>query len=184
MERRRSPYAIPVLLAVCALLALLVYGVVQTSNGGEIDNELAEGNRPLAKTRPMRTLDGTGTVTLADFRGKVVMLNFWASWCKPCKEESPAIERAYRKYKRRGLVVIGADVDDLSEDARAFVSRYGLTYPIVRYTSEHATKDFGTRAFPETFIIDREGRIAALQRFQVDDKWLDDKIAPVIEERR
>ncbi|HEV7919073.1 MAG TPA: TlpA disulfide reductase family protein [Solirubrobacterales bacterium] len=184
MERRRSPFAIPVLFAVTALLALLVYGVVQTKGGGKIDEAIAEGKREPAKVRPVRLLDENRSTSLAEYRGKVVLLNFWASWCKPCQEESPAIERAYRRYKDKGFIVLGADVDDLSEDARAFVRKYKLSYPIMRYGSSNATKDFGTRAFPESFVIDRRGRVAALQRFQVDDKWLNENIAPVVAEQQ
>jgi cytochrome c biogenesis protein CcmG/thiol:disulfide interchange protein DsbE len=111
-----------------------------------------------------------------DYKGKVVLLNFWASWCEPCKAESPAIERAWRKYGKDGLVVLGADVDDLSSAANKFILQNNLTYPILRYSSVNATKDFGTKRMPETFIIGRDGNVVALMRLQVDDAWLNEVI--------
>ncbi|MBI5310418.1 MAG: TlpA family protein disulfide reductase [Actinobacteria bacterium] len=183
MRRKRSPFAIPVMLGVTALLALLIYGVAQKQGGDEFDKAVASGKREPAPVRTVRKLGSDDTTSLAEYRGKVVLLNFWASWCGPCKDESPAMERAYQRYKSRGFVVLGAGVDDLTKDAQAFVKRYGLTYPIVKYGSANATKDFGTRYMPESFVIDREGRVVALRRGQVDDKWLDDNIAPVVAEK-
>lgn len=183
MERKRSPFAIPVFIAVAALLALLTYGVVVKQGGNKYDNAVAEGERLPATVREVRVLGGDKTTSLEDYRGKVVLLNFWASWCEPCKAESPAIERAYKKYKDQGFVVLGADVDDLSKDAKQFISENKLTYPILRYSSSDATKDFGTKRMPESFVIDRDGNVVALQRFQVDDAWLEENIPPVLAEQ-
>lgn len=184
MERKRSPFAIPVFIAVAALLALLTYGVVVKQGGNEYDNAVASGERLPATVREVRVLNSDKTVSLEDYRGKVVLLNFWASWCEPCKDESPAIERAYKKYKDQGFVVLGADVDDLSSDANEFIKENNLTYPIVRYTSTDATKDFGTKRMPESFLIDREGNVVALQRYQIDDEWLEENIPPLLTEDR
>lgn len=183
MESKRSPWAYLVFVFVAALLALLVYGVAIKAGGNKYDNALAEGKRLPATVREVRVLNDDDTVSIADFRGKVVLLNFWASWCAPCKEEAPAIERAYAKYAKDGLVVLGADVDDLSSDANKFVIKYKITYPILRYTSSNATKDFGTKRMPESFVIDRAGNVAALQRFQVDDAWLNRVLPPVLAEK-
>lgn len=183
MERKRSPFAIPVFIAVAALLALLTYGVVVKQGGNKYDNAVAEGKRLPATVREVRVLGSDETTSLEDFRGKVVLLNFWASWCEPCKDESPAIERAYNKYKDQGFVVLGADVDDLSKDAKQFIAENKLTYPILRYSSSDATKDFGTKRMPESFVIDRNGNVVSLQRFQVDDAWLEENIPPVLAEQ-
>jgi cytochrome c biogenesis protein CcmG/thiol:disulfide interchange protein DsbE len=183
MESKRSPWTYVVFVGVAALLALLVYGVALKSGGNKYDNALAAGKRLPATVRPVRVLNDTGTKSIADYHGKVVVLNFWASWCEPCKAESPAIERAYSKYAKDGLVVLGADVDDLSKDANKFVIENKLTYPIIRYSSRDATKDFGTKRMPETFVIDRDGKVAALQRFQVDDEWLNTVLPQVLAER-
>ncbi|MBJ7355168.1 MAG: TlpA family protein disulfide reductase [Thermoleophilaceae bacterium] len=183
MESKRSPWTYVVFAGVAALLALLIYGVAIKSGGNKFDNALAAGERLPAPTRQVRVLNDTGTKSIEDFRGKVILLNFWASWCEPCKAESPAIERAYAKYAKDGLIVLGADVDDLSKDANQFIIENKLTYPIIRYSSANATKDFGTKRMPETFVIDREGNVAALQRFQVDDEWLNTVLPPILAER-
>jgi hypothetical protein len=81
-------------------------------------------------------------------------------------------------------VVVGADVDDLSTDANKFIKQYGLTYPVLRYTRADATKDYGTKQIPESFLIDRSGHVVALQRFEVDDKWLNEHIPPVLQEQQ
>ena len=94
------------------------------------------------------------------------------------------MERAYKKYKDRGFVVLGADVDDLSSEANKFIKQYGLTYPVLRYTRADATKDFGTKQLPESFLIDRRGRVVRLRRYQVDDKWLNTNIPAVLEEKQ
>lgn len=182
MQGKRSPYVIPVVLAIAALLALLVYGVAQQQGNHEIDQAVAAGKREPAPVRSVKRLGSAETASLADYRGTVVVLNFWASWCDPCKAESPALERAYRRYRNKGFVVLGAGVDDLTSDAQAFIRHYKLSYPQVKYGSENATKDFGTRYLPESFVIDRRGRIVALQRYQVDDKWLNKNIPPVLAE--
>ncbi len=182
MKRKRSPFAIPIFIAVAALLALLTYGVVVKQGGNKYDNALVEGKRLPATVREVRVLNDDRTASIEDYRGKVVLLNFWASWCEPCKDESPAIERAYKKYKDQGFVVLGADVDDLSADANKFIVENKLTYPILRYSSADATKDFGTKRMPESFVIDRDGNVAALQRYQIDDAWLEQNVPPVLAE--
>jgi cytochrome c biogenesis protein CcmG/thiol:disulfide interchange protein DsbE len=184
MERKRSPYAIPVMLLVAALLALLVYGVAVKQGGNKYDNAVAAGQRLPATVRSSRVLNSDKTTSLADYRGKVVLLNFWASWCEPCRAESPAVQRAYARYRGQGLVVLGADVDDLSSDANKFIAENKLTYPILRYGSGNARRDFGTKQMPESFVIDRSGKVVNLQRYQVDDKWLNRNIPPVLAESR
>lgn len=182
MQRSRSPWTYVALAGLAALIALLVYGVAIKSGGNRYENALLEGRRLPAAQRQARLLGAEGTKSLGDYKGKVVLLNFWASWCQPCKEEAPAIERAHRKYAKDGLVVLGADVDDLSEDARSFIAENNLTYPSIRYSSADATKDFGTRRMPETFVIDRAGNVAALKRMQVDDAWLNEVLPPILKE--
>jgi cytochrome c biogenesis protein CcmG/thiol:disulfide interchange protein DsbE len=184
MERKRSPFAIPAMIVVAALLALLAYGVFVQKGGNKYDNAVAKGQRLPATVRESRVLNSSAKTSIAAYRGKVVLLNFWASWCEPCRAESPAMERAYKKYKDKGLVVLGADVDDLSTQANKFIKQYGLTYPILRYDRADATKDYGTKQIPESFLIDRNGNVVRMQRFQVDDKWLNANIPPVLGENQ
>lgn len=183
MESKRSPWTLAALALLAALIALLVYGVAIKTGGNKYDNALVAGKRLPAPERRVRLLNDPRSASLADYRGKVVLLNFWASWCEPCKQEAPAIERANRKYARQGLVVLGADVDDLSKDANEFIAENHLTYPTMRYSSSNATKDFGTKRMPETFVIDRQGNVAAIKRMQVDDAWLNSVLPKVLSER-
>jgi cytochrome c biogenesis protein CcmG/thiol:disulfide interchange protein DsbE len=112
-----------------------------------------------------------------------VVLNFWASWCEPCRRESPLLERWHRRLVERGGTVLGVDVLDVSADARAFARRYGLSYPMLRDKDGDALGRFGVVAYPETFAIDRRGRIAAVQRGPVDDAWMRRHVEPLLEER-
>src|SRR5215208_4416988 len=132
MRRLVSPVPIAVVLAVIALLALLAYGVSSTGTDASIEEAIASGERPRAPAITLPRLDGRGTGSLGDYRGRVVVLNYWASWCDPCRAESPLLERWHRRIARRGGTVLGIDVLDVTSDAQAFVRRYGLTYPMLR----------------------------------------------------
>ena len=96
---------------------------------------------------------------LSSLRGKAVVLNVWASWCVPCKEEAPFLEQVWQDKRERDVVVVGLDAKDFRADARKFAKRFGLTFPLV-YDGPGDTLDgFGVTGFPETFVIDREGRV-------------------------
>lgn len=167
---------------VFALVALLVYGVVAGGSDDSIDRAVQNGERPPAPVRSGLVIGGREQeqVSLAKFRGDVVALNFWASWCKPCEEEAPALERAYRRYRDQGFVVLGAAMDDLTKNVLEFKRKYDITYPLFRYTSDDAGRDFGTRQLPETFVIDRDGSVVAVYRGAVDDQWLKQTIEPLL----
>ncbi len=96
---------------------------------------------------------------LHSYPGTVRVVNFWATWCDPCREESPLLQAAWEKYRARGVVVIGVDTRDFISDARKFVDRYGLTYPNVYDGSGKLVEPWGVTGFPETFVIDRDGVI-------------------------
>jgi cytochrome c biogenesis protein CcmG, thiol:disulfide interchange protein DsbE len=140
------------LAAVAGLLVLLVWKVVQQETGGTATNEPAP-------TFELPSLDGDRTVSLAGLRGKAVVVNFWASWCQPCKEESPYLEELWRERRGDGLVLVGINEEDVSKDARRFARRAGLTYPLVRDKSGDLRDDYRLRGYPETFVIDRRGDV-------------------------
>lgn len=99
---------------------------------------------------------------LAGYRGQVVVLNFWASWCFPaCYEEAPVLEAAWRRYRDRGLVVLGINIQDTEAAARGFLERFGLTFPNARDPQGQVSIDYGVYGVPETFFIDRRGVIRA-----------------------
>jgi cytochrome c biogenesis protein CcmG, thiol:disulfide interchange protein DsbE len=170
------------LVAAVALFGLLLYGVV--SNGGDsgIDEAIADGERPKAPELTLPRLGASGRASLADYRGKVVVLNFWASWCAPCRDEAPVLERWHRRIRPRGGTVLGVDALDADGDAREFVRRFGITYPNIRDVSGENLRPFGIAAYPETFVIDRRGRIAALVRGPVDDRFLSREVPALLSE--
>jgi cytochrome c biogenesis protein CcmG, thiol:disulfide interchange protein DsbE len=163
--------------AAAALIALLVYGVASKSNTNRtLDDKVANGQLPLAPDRRMPVLGAKGTRTLADYRGKVVVLNFWASWCTECIAEAPVLDAAHRRLGARGTV-LGVTYLDATPDSEAFVRRHHVTYPSVRDVGAKLGKEYGTKALPETFVLDRAGRIVAISRGAVDTRFLDDAIA-------
>lgn len=104
------------------------------------------------------------TFQLADHRGQVVVVNFWASWCPPCRAEAPRLQAAYQAYRDRGVVFVGVDIQDTEDAARAFIDEFGLTYPNGPDHDLSITEAYGVTGIPTTFIIDREGRLR--QRWQ------------------
>ncbi|CAA9514553.1 MAG: hypothetical protein AVDCRST_MAG45-2126 [uncultured Solirubrobacterales bacterium] len=183
MRRLLSPVSIAVVIAVVALLGLLVYGVRSTAPDASIETALASGARPRAPALELPRLNGRGEASLGDFRGQVVVLNYWASWCEPCRAESPLLERWHQRLADRGGTVVGVDVLDVTSDARAFAREFGLTYPMLRDADGETQKDFGVAAYPETIVLDRTGRIAALRRGPVDEEFMRREVAPLLEER-
>ncbi len=139
------------LAAVAGLLALLVWRVTHQPHPPKL-------GKP-APAFTARRLDGKGELTLASLVGRPVVLNFWASWCGPCKSEAAALERTWNQYRGHGLIVLGVDYNDATSDARRFVSKRGLTFPIVRDRTGLIGDRYDLTGVPETFIIDRRGRV-------------------------
>ncbi len=153
---------IGVAVAILALGAVLVRAVVNSSDARGFPAQAAAGELPTAPAFDLETLDGTGSVSSADLRGSVAVVNFWASWCDPCKDEAPLIEDLWRtEGEPNGVVFLGIDTQDLREDAREFAQTYGLTYPLVYDEGGAVGRAWGVGAFPETFVLDREGRAVA-----------------------
>ena len=146
------------LAAVIGLLALLVWRVVN-QDPSKIPQQIAKGEHPDAPNFELPRLDTDGTFALSSLRGKAVVINFWAEWCEPCRREVPALERAWRRWRVRGLVVVGIDYDDLSGDAQRFMRRYGMTYPAVHDRRKTTVAAYGVVAVPETYFVDRWGRL-------------------------
>jgi cytochrome c biogenesis protein CcmG/thiol:disulfide interchange protein DsbE len=150
--------------AVCViglLIALLGWRVASRSEAQNIALKAEKGEKPAAPDFELPRLDGQGEITLSSYRGKAVVLNFWASWCLPCRDEAPLLQEAWERYDDRGLVVLGVDAQDFVGDARRFVERFELTYPNVHDKNGSTLGRFGIAGFPETMFIDAQGRIVA-----------------------
>src|SRR4051812_16939914 len=109
-----------------------------------------------------RTLDSTPRVkTLADYKGKVVLLNIWATWCEPCRQEMPSMEKLYQEFGAQGLEIVAVSVDDpgTEQTIRDFAKKYGLTFEILHDPAQATAQRYQVTGYPESFIIGREGTI-------------------------
>ena len=165
-----------------ALVGLLSYGVASQGTDTSIDEAIANGERIPAPERTLAKLGEAGQGSLEDYRGRVVVMNFWASWCDPCVDELPLLERTHRRMARQNGLVLGINYKDLSNKALGFKDKFGLTFPVLRDPDGSYAEDYSSRAFPETFVIDRKGRVAAKRRGPVDQAWLDETLPPLLAE--
>jgi cytochrome c biogenesis protein CcmG/thiol:disulfide interchange protein DsbE len=153
---RRALQIVAVLL-LAGMVGLFVKSLID--NGTTISALVADGKHPAAPKVDLEKLDGGGTMSLASLRGKIVVLNFWASWCGPCKDEAPLLQQISLQYADQGVVVLGIDSQDASSDGRAFAGRYHLTYPLLHTAGSDLSHRWGVTGYPETFLIDRGGRV-------------------------
>jgi cytochrome c biogenesis protein CcmG/thiol:disulfide interchange protein DsbE len=172
-----SARAFVAVMASLAVVGLLGYGLLSK---GEASIEIGEA----VPDKELPFLDGGGNGEIADYRGRWVLVNLWASWCTPCREESPTLQSFYERYRREGVTVLGIDVQDNSDDALAFVRRYRLTYPQLRSVGDERSDAFGSTGVPENFLVDPQGRLALIRRGPVDQEYLDRFVEPALEERR
>ena len=176
-----SPLPLAVGLVVVALVALLVYGVTSSGPSRTLDSQLARGEKPPAPHLSLTDLRDGRPTSLSDYKGKVVLLNVWASWCTPCRQESPLLQRWQQRMQPHGGTVLGIDTLDIKSDALGFINRYKLTYPQLNDREGTSIKKLGTAQYPESFVVDKQGRIRALQRGPIDDRWLQTHVAPLLD---
>jgi cytochrome c biogenesis protein CcmG, thiol:disulfide interchange protein DsbE len=146
------------LIAVAVLFGLLVWRVTHREPSS-VPVVIDERKPIRSPAFDLPLLEGDRRLTLASLRGKAVVLNFWASWCAPCKEEIPALEATWKQHRAHGLVVVGVNVQDAAGDARAFARRTGITYPLVRDKGAKTLDRFSVISLPETLFVNRRGQI-------------------------
>jgi cytochrome c biogenesis protein CcmG, thiol:disulfide interchange protein DsbE len=173
-----------------AFLALLAYGLQSKGTDDRIDEALASGRAATAPSFSLEVLaEGTlpprlervvgpaladGRLSLAELRGVPVVLNLWASWCTPCREEAKPLQEGWRAQARKGVLFLGLNIQDVRDDARAFIEEHGATYPSVREPEREIANEYGATGIPETYFIDRQGRVVAHVIGVVSERQLTD----------
>ena len=172
--------------AAVGLLALLTFGVTHQTLTSSIDAQVARGTFPVAPSAhiALPVLGSSRSESLADFRGKVVVMNVFASWCDPCQQEAPILAREQHALAKHDATILGVTYLDNSTASEQFVKQEHITYPVLRDVSGDFVRSFGTTGVPETFIINRQGKIQALRRYQlVGYGWLDNTLSKILPEK-
>jgi cytochrome c biogenesis protein CcmG, thiol:disulfide interchange protein DsbE len=147
-RRRRSVLRVAAMVVPAfGFVALLYFGLTRTGTQATVGDP--------APDFELSTLDG-GTLSSEDLKGHPVVVNFWASWCVPCREEAPLLERMWRRYKDDGVIFLGVNIKDAESDAKAFVDEFKITYSVVRDLDQRLARAFGVQGLPETFFIDHD----------------------------
>ena len=168
-----SGKAFGAVMVVLAIVALLFFGLLTQSEANlEIGDPVPDADIP--------RLGEEGTGRIDEFRGNWVFVNFWASWCEPCRQESPALERYWNAHRDEDFVMLGVDSRDLTDDALKFIEDFELTYPMLRDGDGERAEAFGMLGFPESFLVDPNGNLALLRRGPVDDEYMEANVTPII----
>lgn len=156
----RRRWEIVMILAVAAGILWTMFSRVPSAVGAPLSASPSPREGFLAPNFTLDTFDG-GKVTLSDLRGKVVLINFWASWCLPCRAEAPALENSYKQYKDAGVVFLGVDMTDQDtlSDVEAFIQEFKITYPTLLDRDGSITAMYQIKGIPTSFFLNREGVI-------------------------
>jgi DsbE subfamily thiol:disulfide oxidoreductase len=162
-----------------ALVGLLSYGVASQDSETAVDAAVQPGKRPPGDAAKLPRLGAKAMGALADYRGRVVLVNFWASWCPPCTDELPLLQKAQAALKGRGATVVGINSRDNTEDALAWVDRNHLTYPSLRDGSGDFADEWGVHQMPESYLLGRDGKVVALVKGPLTQTWIDEHVKPL-----
>jgi cytochrome c biogenesis protein CcmG/thiol:disulfide interchange protein DsbE len=155
-EARRVRWGfVAVWVALLGLLGLVAFKLLQVQQG-------PVGVGTTSPDFTLTTFDG-GEINLADLRGHVVVVNFWASWCKPCEQEASELEQAYQAYRDRNVAFLGVDYVDTEKEALAYLERFGITYPNGPDLGTRISQAYRIRGVPETYVLARDGKIVAVK---------------------
>jgi cytochrome c biogenesis protein CcmG, thiol:disulfide interchange protein DsbE len=165
-------------------VALLVYGLTTSAPDRTIDDALSKGEAIAAPGFALAPLAGRdapaawraaardGTVELRELHGRPLVVNFWASWCDPCRAEARVLEAGWREARADGVLFVGVDTQDNREDAGEFISEFGLTFPHVRAPGRETDRRWGVTGLPETYFVDARGRVVGHVIGTVDERSL------------
>jgi thiol-disulfide isomerase/thioredoxin len=159
---------------VLAVVGLLAYGLLHKGTAKiEVGDPVPDRELPV--------LNGNGQGDIAEHRGEWVLVNLWASWCPPCRQETPDLERFYRRHRKDGVTVLGINVQDNEDDALSYVHEFHITYPQLRSVGDERSNAFGSNGVPENFLVNPRGRLALIWREPVDERVLREQFDPLIE---
>lgn len=158
---------------VLALLGLLAWGLKKTQAGPRDSGK--------APDFTLTGFDGR-VVSVGKLRGQVVIINFWASWCVPCREEAAYLEQTWRKYKDRGVVFIGVDYVDTEKEARAYIQEFDITYINGPDLGTRISQSYNIKGVPETYYVDKQGVLRGVQIGPLKSPMLDQKIDELLAE--
>ena len=178
--RSRRPWLVggAVVLIILLLGSLLAFGL---SRDPAVLRSPLIGQR--APDFSLQTLDGSRTIRLSDLRGHVVVINFWASWCRDCRVEHPALTEAWRRYRDSGAVVLGIAFQDRKEDSAAFARELTTDWPLLHDPDSRTALAYGVYGIPETFFVDPDGRVAHKHIGAVPYEVLSGQITRLLNER-
>lgn len=162
---------------VVLFIGLLVIGLVKKAPNTGIDDSLAEkrapaapqfdlpifedGTLPPALEKSLKPAFADGWLSLDELKGTPFVLNFWASWCQPCREEAPTLEAGWKRHGPKGVLYLGLNMQDVTEDARMFLNEFKVTYPTIREQDKATARKYGATGIPETYFISKQGRVVA-----------------------
>jgi cytochrome c biogenesis protein CcmG, thiol:disulfide interchange protein DsbE len=177
-------FALPgvISLVVAGLLALLAFGVAHNGPSSELASQISRGKQPPAPNANMRLalLGSSQKTTLSALRGKIVMVNVFAGWCDTCQAEAGLLKHAQQVLSQHGGEVVGVTYDDSSSDAQHYMRTYGLRYPVLLDPAGDFVAPYGVTGVPETFIVDRSGRVIAADPEEMTKSWMDSTLSRVL----
>jgi len=180
-------YAVPGFIAAVAAALLVVLAIAIAGQGGNnsIDSQVSRGDYPAAPDASLSLpiLGSDTQSSLSALRGKVVLVNVFAGWCTSCYAEAPILRRAQAMLKAHGGTVLGVTYQDSTSDAESFVKKYGVTYPVLHDASNSLSSALGVTGVPETFIVNRQGKIQALMRNEITPSWVSKTLPKILAEK-
>ncbi len=167
--------AIAVLIGLSALFGVAIRPRLVLEGRGMVGRPAPELSLPVVANGALDS-GPDARMTLADLKGRPVLLDFWASWCGPCALEAPIVDRISRRYEKKGLVVMGVNVSDPPEIVRAYAAQKGLSYPMVLDRGNAVQSRYGVTQLPSLVVIDRQGKVLAFLTGMVDEASLSEVV--------